>query len=435
MLTVIIFTYNHENFITECLESILHQKTTYPYKVHIWDDCSTDATSEICRSYARQFPNKITLTIQNKNTFCGPYEEMQSLSAIRQIQSKYFSIIDGDDCWCDEHKIQIALDFLEKNSGYIGFAHDTLYVEHESGKQLSYVHDCLGITHIQNPVNFGVDAPFFLTSSRIFRTQDYASKGILPIDYLVYYYHLSKGPIFYYDKIMAIYNVGKNSTFASQSSKLISALNIMFAYKLFLLFGLKENDFCSNMILKYGKPFGIGSKYFNRLKFFQRIFGIKLGWEAFMILNFVPKFGTDCLNINFIYANRKKVKNIADKRAKEFSQRCSQLKNIIDELDSYISQLENIEKEKTSLSINNPDAVKLFQNLALSAIRSKNYDYLLKSLSKFPAFSDFLILALNSRCEVPKLKNKILKYRSRLKSIYYSLIAIFVLFLAWITAL
>ena len=69
MLTSIIFTYNHDNSIAKCIDSILEQKTTYPYEIHIWDDCSTDKTSEICRKYAAQYPDKIKLTVQKKTHF------------------------------------------------------------------------------------------------------------------------------------------------------------------------------------------------------------------------------------------------------------------------------------------------------------------------------------------------------------------------------
>ena len=241
MLTAIIFTYNHKDSISRCIESILNQNTSYNYEIHIWDDCSIDGTSDICRKYAAKYKEKIKLTVQKKNTFCGPYLEMQSLSAINAIKTKYFCIIDGDDYWCDVNKIQIALDFLEMHPEYNGFAHDTLQKNSENSSGESYIHNLLNID-VKNPVTFSPNAPFFLTSSRIFRTCNYSDKHILPIDYLVYYYHLEKGPIYYYDKIMAVYMTSSLSTFASLDTKLIRSLNSMFPYKLFLLFG-RQKDF------------------------------------------------------------------------------------------------------------------------------------------------------------------------------------------------
>ena len=126
LLTAVIFTYNHEDTIARCIESHLNQKTSYGYEIRIYDDCSTDGTSEICREYEKKYPEKIKLTVQKENTFTKPDLELQSYQAISEIDTKYFCICDGDDYWCNENKIQVALDFLENNEQYHGFAHDTL---------------------------------------------------------------------------------------------------------------------------------------------------------------------------------------------------------------------------------------------------------------------------------------------------------------------
>ena len=38
---------------------------------------------------------------------------MQSLAAIKKVDTKYFCVIDGDDCFVGNKKIQKSLDFLE----------------------------------------------------------------------------------------------------------------------------------------------------------------------------------------------------------------------------------------------------------------------------------------------------------------------------------
>ena len=415
MLTVIVFTYNHGKYISKCLDSIIEQKTEYSYKIHIWDDCSTDKTTDICRTYQSKYPELIELTVQPKNTFCGPYEEMQSLAAIRSIDTPYFCIIDGDDYWCDENKIQIALNFLENNKQFIGFAHDTYQVDANTGVKSSYVHDCLKLEKIDNPVSFSSKAPFFLTSSRVFRKQDYSSLGILPIDYLLYHYYLSRGPIFYYDKIMAAYVVGNNSTFASQSTQMIRLLNAMFAYKLFLLFGEKEHIFCKEMLLKYCIGSGSGDKYFKRLNILVNIFGISRGWKLFMYLNFVPRFGRDCLNINYIYADRQKVKDKVDSRV-QLEQAEQKDKPYADqyksEIQRFLHKLEecyNCSGKATAIDSN---TITLFNNIALTAYGREDLDTLNLVEQKYPEFKKHIYNSYRSFIlDYPKIERKYRKYK------------------------
>lgn len=67
LLTVNVITYNHEEFIEDCLNSILEQRTNFDYLVRIFDDASTDRTQDICRKFKKNFPKKIELHFANKN--------------------------------------------------------------------------------------------------------------------------------------------------------------------------------------------------------------------------------------------------------------------------------------------------------------------------------------------------------------------------------
>lgn len=312
-LTAILFTYNHHDTIARCIESLLYQNTEYSYEIHIWDDCSIDGTSEICRRYAEKYSDKIRLFLQKKNTFLNSDLGLQSYAAISNIKSDYFCVIDGDDYWCDESKIQTALDFLEAHPEYIGFAHDTLQVDKNSCTSQSYINTLLKMK-ISNPVTFSADAPFFLTSSRIFRTSGYHHKNILPIDYLLYYYHLSKGPIYYCDKIMAAYVIGENNTFANLDGK-ICDLNSMFPYKLSKMFDFQHDEFCTAMLKKYDDANSVGETRYKTLCLLKRIFGVKYGWHIWFYLTFVFQYGIESTNINFVYS-RSRAKSRSDERAK-----------------------------------------------------------------------------------------------------------------------
>lgn len=308
VLTAIIFTYNHKNSIAKCIESLVEQTTDYKYEIHIWDDCSIDGTSDVCRSYAAKYPDKIRLYIQKENTFLKPDLELQSYAAICNIKTKYFCVIDGDDYWCDKNKIQMALDFLENNPEYVGFAHDTVQVNNYDKTERSYIHE-LSRYKIENPVALEAKAPFFLTSSRIFRSSGYEKLGILPIDYLVYYYHLDKGPIFYYDRIMASYVISENNTFANLPS--IKHLNGMFPYRLAMMFNFQRDKFCTELLRKYEVTNEVGLHRYYFLLILKKIFGVARGWKIWFILVFVWRYGRESLTINYVY-NRKLAKERVD---------------------------------------------------------------------------------------------------------------------------
>lgn len=315
ILTAIIFTYNHENTIAQCIESIVKQNTSYKYQIHIWDDASIDSTSEICRAYSRKYPDKIDLIVQDANTFLNDYHDMQSYHAIKKVNTKYFCIIDGDDMWLDENKIQIALDFLEHNPEYVGFGHDTMEINTFSNESKSYIHDIMK-WNVENPITLKVGLPFILTSSRIFRNIGYGQIGVLPIDYLLYYYHLAHGPIYYYDKIMASYLIGEGSTFAASNSTTIKDANCMFPSKLSKLFKYQQDEFCTTLLKSFVEAHYKNMFRYKLLLFLKKIFGVKLGWKVWFHVLFVKKYGKQSKNIHYVYSHSE-AKARSDKRVKK----------------------------------------------------------------------------------------------------------------------
>ena len=114
-VSVFMLTYNQEQFIAQTIESIVMQKTNFKYQLVIGEDCSTDATYSICKSFEEQYPDKIKLLpSQSKNIgLINNY-----VRTIKECNGKYIAICDGDDYWIDENKLQKQVDFLEANLDY-----------------------------------------------------------------------------------------------------------------------------------------------------------------------------------------------------------------------------------------------------------------------------------------------------------------------------
>jgi glycosyltransferase involved in cell wall biosynthesis len=105
-------TYNHEKFISQAIESVLCQRTTFSVEVVIGEDCSTDNTLAICRQYEAQYPDRVRVVASDSNI--GMHANYRR--TIEACRGKYIAMCDGDDWFTDENKLQIQVEQLE-NSG------------------------------------------------------------------------------------------------------------------------------------------------------------------------------------------------------------------------------------------------------------------------------------------------------------------------------
>jgi glycosyltransferase involved in cell wall biosynthesis len=108
-------TYNREKYIGQAIDSWLSQETSFIYEIIISDDCSTDKTIQVIKSYQQKYPNKITLFEAGKNIGYSA----NSVKVYQAAKGKYIAHCDGDDYWIDSLKLQKQIDFLESNSEFV----------------------------------------------------------------------------------------------------------------------------------------------------------------------------------------------------------------------------------------------------------------------------------------------------------------------------
>lgn len=134
---VILVSYNQENYIAQAVESILMQQVRDDVVVRIIvaDDCSTDNTLKIIKSYDsfrtsfsydRKKIKFLYLSSPINLGLGGNYQR-----AFAACDADYISILEGDDYWTNPQKLQKQIDFLEENtdSGLVYTDYDVVDIE------------------------------------------------------------------------------------------------------------------------------------------------------------------------------------------------------------------------------------------------------------------------------------------------------------------
>ncbi|ROI02177.1 GNAT family N-acetyltransferase [Chryseobacterium sp. G0240] len=113
-VSVFVMVYNHAEYLKECIDNILVQKTNFNYDIVIGEDCSKDNSREILLDYQKLYPGKFKLLLYSQNM--GAVNNQNEI--FKNCKGKYIAICEGDDYWTDPLKLQKQVDFLEENTDY-----------------------------------------------------------------------------------------------------------------------------------------------------------------------------------------------------------------------------------------------------------------------------------------------------------------------------
>lgn len=236
LLTVWVLTYNHALYIGQALDSILSQKTNFKFDIMIFDDASTDGTSDIIREYAHRYPNVIRAYLLETNTFyCKSRIKMREAFNREVIKSKYVAFCEGDDYWSDNNKLQLQVDFLEKN--------DSCVMTWHSARKL----DCRDNSFsLMKPFNEGyvsekdiimetnciIPVASAVCKSEVFLIKDDFPEG--PVgDKKIWLNAILNGKSYYIDKEMSVYRYMHNNSWSiNQTESIInkSRMNLRLAH-------------------------------------------------------------------------------------------------------------------------------------------------------------------------------------------------------------
>lgn len=227
-LKILMPLYNREKYIAKALDSILEQKTNFEFQIIIIDDGSTDNSLNIAKEYQNKHDNiKIIENEKNlkllKTIFKG-YKEL--------LNTPYFCVLDPDDYWCDEYRLQKAINFLDKNQDYTIYSTNAYVIDennnshplikHKKGSNITSTykeflktgHIIIGTTvnTLYRNVVFSNGIPDNL--AKIVETD---TKATFRGDSFRNYLHLKYGKAFYVDEMSAVYNTASDGIFSNES--------------------------------------------------------------------------------------------------------------------------------------------------------------------------------------------------------------------------
>jgi glycosyltransferase involved in cell wall biosynthesis len=143
-VSVCIPTFNHEKFISQCLDGVLMQQTDFEYEIVIGDDASTDNAPQIIAEYAEKYPELIRAFLHKENQ--GPAEPREFagrnnvLQLLKTCKGDYVALCEGDDYFTDRLKLQKQFDFMEVNPDF-AICHHQMEVIYEDGSPTHFFNE------------------------------------------------------------------------------------------------------------------------------------------------------------------------------------------------------------------------------------------------------------------------------------------------------
>tara|TARA_R110001606_G_scaffold344872_2_gene493635 strand:+ start:302 stop:1222 length:921 start_codon:yes stop_codon:yes gene_type:complete len=134
-VSVLIITYNHEDFILDTLESVEAQGFN-SIQVVIGDDASTDKTKEIIESFSSRSKFDYISLFNSENK--GITENFNNCLSL--CSGEYIFLLGGDDLFCP-NKIESQFVFMEKNPNIVISYHDVEVFNSKTKKKINNYSD------------------------------------------------------------------------------------------------------------------------------------------------------------------------------------------------------------------------------------------------------------------------------------------------------
>src|SRR5690606_17742894 len=118
LVSVSVLSYNHVNYIRDCLDSIINQERDFEIEILIHDDGSDDGTQDVILAYQRDYPEIVKPILQPENLYRKGLGNFGLRYNFTRAKGKYIAMCDADDYWVCSKKLSLQVAFLEENPDF-----------------------------------------------------------------------------------------------------------------------------------------------------------------------------------------------------------------------------------------------------------------------------------------------------------------------------
>jgi alpha-1,3-rhamnosyltransferase len=200
LVSVIVPCFNHEKYITECIDSIMNQSYTN-FELVVIDDGSKDDSFKVLKE------------LKKKYNFNLIHQKNHGLSAtlnrgIKEFSNgKYITFCASDDYWSLD-KLEKQVEFMEKNQEFPMCYGNTYYINTNSVPVIQkdknfrggWLFDDIFTYKIHPPVNY-------MYRAKIFKEVGYYNESMYAEDYYMNLKIASRFPIGYLNEYLSYYRI------------------------------------------------------------------------------------------------------------------------------------------------------------------------------------------------------------------------------------
>jgi len=216
MVSVVMITYKHQEFIQQAIKGVLMQECDFDVELIIANDNSPDNSDAVIKEIIQNHPNSSWIKyIKHKENIGMMPNFVYSLNA---SNGKYIALCEGDDYWTDPLKLQKQVGFLENNIDFAITFHKVQILKNNELVPDYITREVPEITTILDLAK----GNYMHTCSVIYRNNLFGEfpeyfKTAQVGDYLLHLLNARYGKTKLIDQVMGVYRIHDNSVWSNRS--------------------------------------------------------------------------------------------------------------------------------------------------------------------------------------------------------------------------